>query len=384
MKIPLPALAVALLLAGCSGPSPDSADAGPDVALSLDASANQTLQERRAMQFVGGHQEASMPLQVTFTQTEMCVFAAELCGASVKHVDLTPIVPADVPVELTIELTGDGNYQIQLPTEGVTLVRYSDSYDSGTYRIAAMMVRSSAGTVGLTLHYVMASVGSTDAAVLDGFAQSVSRAEVVPAYLPASAELRPGDTIRASGGGLEELVLFGPDGTAPLRASAAPFNLTVPDGYPVGTYSIVAAADEAVRLLGPDRPLTARQLSFVATAPVDVPANQAVTWEMALDNHPLVAGVVLQSKPTVDGMGVVSYPGNMDVALTTAGNVDVIAERMDCVVFVSCPMALLGSTSYGFWSGFLDERLVPGSYTGKVLMDGGRELQAYSWALVIA
>jgi hypothetical protein len=388
MRLPalglLAVLASAMLfLSGCASPeaaaTPADAD-GPDPADLTLGSASLPLMP---MRFAGGGHEATLPIDLAWAAADVCPFTNGICPQSVREVDLTPLVPAQVPVELSLAVAGDGNYDLRLLAgEGVTLLRYVEDYGAGTYRIDATLVRSPEGTVGLWAQYYLPSLLSVVEASLRGQAHAVSRDEVVPAFVPVAVELGPGDAINATGDGLTQLVLIPPRGEA-LRAVQAPFELRVPEGYPAGTYVAVVDSEEAVRLLGPDRPLSARQLVFAQTAPVDLAAGAVASWSMPVQGHPLVLGVVVGTKVTVEGSAVAAFPGNLDVKLTSPRNVDVVAERQECLVLVSCGMALLGSYSYGFSTDLLDEHLVPGEYAVSVTTDGGRDMQAWSWSLTV-
>ena len=377
--------AATLLLSGCASPKPPSAAdlAGEETkGPTGDAVGSDTL-PLMAMRFAGGGHEADLPLELAWAAGEACPLTDSLCPQALRRVDLTPILAAEVPVELSLTLTGDGNYDLWLETEGATLLQLVEDYDAGTYRLDASLVRASSGTVGLAVHYYLPSVLSAAGAILVGGAHAVSRDEVVPPFVPVAIELGPGDVVYASGAGISQFVLFDPDGE-PLRSVQEPFELRIPDDYPAGTYVAIADAEEAVRLLGPDRTLSARQLVFDQTAPVDLAPGAPSSWSMPVPGHALVLGVVVGSKPTVDGSAVAAFPGNFDVKLTSPANVDVVAERQECLVFVSCGMALLGYFTFGYSTDLLDEHLVPGQYAVSVTTDGGRDMQAWSWALYVA
>ncbi|HUR25944.1 MAG TPA: hypothetical protein VM327_08040 [Candidatus Thermoplasmatota archaeon] len=379
----LPAtLAILVAVSGCSSPGPKdtpSAVMPDDVAMDAQTDLNGTAHR---MVFAGGDQEASLSFELTFGPTDPCLFAASLCSHGLQEVDLTPAVPAEVPVGLTVELTGPGNYDLSLVSNEATVVRYEEDYSSGTWTIDAILVRGSSGTLTLTVQYVLPSVESAQGVTLAGRAHSSARGDVVPAYIPVAVELRPGDVINATGDGLTQFVVFPPEG-APLRAVAFPFGLRVPDTYPAGTYFVVADADEAIRMTGPDRPLSARAITYTRTEPLDVVPGQETTWEMAVPGHPLNAGVVLESKPTSGDLSLASFPGNFKARLTSPENVDVIAVDQPCTPAVDCGIVLAGHNGYSSPGTYLDEHLVPGTYLASMTMENGHDMRAYSWAISV-
>lgn len=385
----LPLLAFALLLmAGCSSKPSAPAAAAPQPAGGGDGGApqpgNDTLY---LLQFAGGYREAELPVAVTFAQTDTCLFL----GRSVcpeKSVDLTPIVPPGVPVELSVTLAVNSNFNAYITgDDAVSIVQYSSDYGSGTISIDVLLIRGGEGAVALTVQPVFPSAdGAAAGPSATGTAHSVVRASVVPAYVPVAVELNPGETVNATGDGLEQLVAYPPGGGPPVRDLTAPFGFQVPASGPAGTYILFATADEAVRLMGPgpNRTLSAHRLVYLQTDPVDLVSGQEATWDMAIPGLPVEAGVVLESKDTVpDCCSAGSFVGSRAVSLTAPGNVQVIMDHYDCMLVVACSMTLLGNTSEWYGAPFLDEHLVPGTYTASVKADQTNASQAFSWALYI-
>jgi hypothetical protein len=136
--------------------------------------------------------------------------------------------------------------------------------------------------------------------------------------------------------------------------------------------------------MGPNRTLTAHRLAFAQTDPQDIVVGTELTWPMALEGYPLHVGLTVQSKDTVQGSAFMAYAGNFHATVKAPGNVQVMLYDQTCtLVFLECGFALLGQQSFSGASELLDEHLLPGTYTASVTMDGGRDMQAYSWAVTI-
>lgn len=383
----LPLLAVAAvsltLLAGCSS-KPDVADAslpvpGEGAEMAAAAAVNQT---KVQLQFAGGYKESDLPVAETFAPTDLCTFSS--CPE--RPIDLAAVAPADVPVELSVVLSVNSNFGAYLdydPDE-VSIVQYSTESSSGTIAIDALLVRSGAGALQLVIVPEFPSFDALAAGPsVTGNVHSVVRASVVPAYVPVAVQLGPGEVLNATGDGLEQLVAYAPDGST-VRDTTKPFGLAIPDGAPTGTYILFVVADEAVRLLGPDRTLTAHRLVFMETEPVDLASGQPSTWEMPIPGLPVEVGVALESKETVpDCCSAASYLGPRTIGITAPGNVAILTEETDCLPLMGCPFTPLGRFSWWYGSEFLDEHLVPGTYAATVTPDQANNAQAFSWAVYI-
>ena len=372
-----------LFLAGCASdpPAVSEADltAAADPAQAPDAG-NTTLLPLR---FAGGDREASMPIEFTFAPTENCILGFTECPF--QRVDLTPLIPVDAPVELSVTLDSNTNTQGGVSgNDAVSFVMYSQERDQGQVRIHALLVRSADGVVELALGPIFPSADQMQSGGrVTGTAHTIARADVVPAYVPVAVQLGPGDVVEARGGGLEQLVVFPPSGDA-IRITTAPFQVELPADAPAGQYFLFAEADEAVRMAGPNATLVAHRLVYLEGDPVDVPMAQPTTWPLEIPGFPLIVGIEIESKRNVpDCCGVASYMGPRHVKMTTPANVDVLVEDVDCLPLMGCPLNPIGTSSNGYNTEFLDEHLVPGTYTASVLIDQANNMQAYAWAVYI-
>ena len=381
------ALVAALVLAGCA-----SKDADPSAEIGIpatDLSAGNVTQTMFPLAFAGGTREGELAISETFAANDACFFGFPDClGASVRTYDLTPIVPAEVPVEMSIQMDSQADLDVNFELVDAQFIQVSDDEDQGGggggngQRFDALLVRAESGTVTMTIRYGFPGPGAAQGITVTGIAHTVTRADVVPSFLPVAMRLEPGDVVNATGDGLEHFVAFPPSGE-PLRALQYPFSLQVPEDAPSGTWILIGDADEALRLLGPNRTLAAQLLDFVMTTPVDVPANQATSFTMDVPGFPLHAGVAFQSKPIADSFFAgVTILGNHEVSLVSPDNVDVVAGSATCQPF--CDLSFIGGIDeFGYSSGFLDEHLKPGSYTATITMETDNDVQAFGFALFV-
>lgn len=386
------ALVAALVLAGCA--SKDGAPAPTVGIAATDLEAGNLTQTMFPLAFEGGTREAELSISETFAVNDACFFGFPDClGASVRTYDLTPIIPAEVPVEMSIQMDSQADLDVDFELEDAQFIQTSDDADGGggggggggDERFDALLVRTESGTVTMTLRYGFPGPDSAQGVTVTGVAHTVTRSDVVPSFLPVAIRLEPGDVVNATGDGLEHFVAFPPSGE-PLRALQYPFSLEVPEDGPAGTWVLIGDADEALRLVGPNRTLSARLLESVETTPVDVVPNQATSFTMDVPGFPLHAGVGFQSKRVADSFfGGLTLVGNHEVALVSPEQVDVLDGAMMTCSPAFCDMSFIGGIDdeYAFSSGFLNEYLVPGSYEATVTMEASNDVQAYAFALYV-
>ena len=375
-------LVTALVLSGCS-----SADDAPTEAVGIaatDLTANSLNQTMFPLRFAGGTREADLLFTETFGQTDGCLIEFPACpAASQRALDLTPAVPAEAPVELTIKTDQDSSVDLELMASDTTILKMSEEGTASGTSLNVLLVRAPSGTLSLQL--TLASSINPNGATVVVSVHTVSRADVVPAFLPVAIELGPGDVVNATGDGLEHFVAFPPSGE-PIRSLQYPFSLTVPAEGAKGTYYLLASADEAVKLLGPNRTLSARLLDFVQTEPVDLAPNQATTFTMDVAGFPLHAGVGFRSKALAPDMFLhgLTLMGNHQVKLVSPDKVDVLGGAAVANCNPMCEVAFLGSMDgIGYSSGFLNEHLKAGTYEATVTMETSNDVQAYAFALSI-
>jgi hypothetical protein len=336
------------------------------------------------MRFAGSVAEGVVPITATFAVTDECNFSVTGCPGGVKSFDLTPVVAPNVPVELSASVTGDASFDIYLDFQDAESIRSSSKYDQGTETIDATLLRAASGTVSLVVVFYGPDYSNPQqSTTLQGAVHTVTRTDVVPAYVPVAVELGPGDTLNATGDGLSQLALFPPQGPA-LRVLKGPFNITLAADAPRGTYVAIAQAEEAVRLYGPNTTLSARLLEFTQSDTVDVAANGDTSWDLQMPGQPLIVGLQMESKGQVGQAAVLPLVGDHKVALQSPLNVEVLdAQPAQCGPTPWCSFALLGQTGWGYSSGFLDEHLVPGTYHATISMQASNDMQAFAWGLTV-
>ncbi|MEA3137239.1 MAG: hypothetical protein QOC71_1520 [Thermoplasmata archaeon] len=376
------ALVAALLLAGCSS---KGGDQGPDVGiLATDLQAGNVTQTVFPLEFAGGTREAELAISETFAATDACFLQFPQCvGPAERSYDLTPIIPSDVPVEMSIELDADNNLNIEFQMEEAQFIQQSEEGNGGANRIDALLVRAAAGTVTLVITYEFPDPSAAQGFTLTGKVHTVTRSNVVPPLLPVAIELGPGDIVNASGDGLEHFVAYPPTGT-PLRALQNPFSIQVPADGPKGVWYLIGDADEAVRFTGPNRTISARLLEIIETDPVDVASNADTTFTMDVPTQPLLVGIGLQSKrlnPPGFFAGA-SLLGDYQVSLRSPGNVQVISDGDACAPAM-CEQSVLRGISADYPSDFLGEHLTPGTYSATISVETANDIQAFGYALAI-
>ncbi len=369
----------ALLLAGCAAKD----EPEPQIGIpATDLAAGNITQTVFPLQFAGGTREASMTISETFAAGDACFIGFPDCiGAAERVIDLTAVVPAEAPVEMSIEVSADANVNLEFQLVDTQFIQVSEEENGGTMRIDATLVRAAAGTITLIATYEFPSPGSAQGFALEGLVHTVTRSDVIPSFLPVAIELGPGDVVNATGDGLEHFMAIPPQG-APLRAVQYPFSLKVPEDGARGTWFLIGDADEAIRMTGPNRTLSARLLEFTASDPVDLMPNQATSFTMDVAGQPLSVGLEIESKPSAAGFfSGASVLGNYEVSLRSPGQVEVLGTKESCTPW--CDFALLRSLTEGFQSAFLSEHLTPGTYEATVTLETANDLQAYGWAISV-
>lgn len=378
-----------ILVSGCSSPkkaaTADGSAPSPLGQPLLPAHAGNST-ALTPLRFAGDTVEGSLAIQESFAVTDSCFIGVPDCpDAGRRSYDVTALVAPNVPVELSAEVKADANYVVWLETKDAQTLRYNEKYNLGTTHLDATLVRSAAGTVIFHLQFYGPDFGNPQQAIpATGSIHTVSRNDVVPAYLPVAVQLKPGDRLNATADGLAQLVVMPPQGPA-LRVTTGPYNVTIPASAPAGMYIVMASAEEAIHLSGPaGASLQARLLDFAQTDPVDVASNADTSWDMAVSGQPILVGIELVSKASSPSTNSVApMVGANKASLQAPGNVEVLTDASADCGLTWCSFALFGQTGWGYSSDILDEHLTTGSYHATVSMKTSNNLQAYSWALSV-
>lgn len=369
----LAALLLASLLAGCAGQDAATDPASPE-ALTGAAAVLETA-EPQPLRFASGDYEGDLSGSETFSATDRCI--VDCSGAAVRTIDLTPIVPADAPVELVVDL--DGPVYGYLETTDTGIVRQEQSSGT-TFSLSALLSRAASGTVLLHFYKTgLVSLPPGDVAV-SWTAHSAVRAGVLVPYIPASLPLQPGDRLNLTGFGVEEAVLIAPDGGI-TRVTEAPFELTA--NGTAGQYILLMGGDEASEVLGPDVPMTARRLEHVAEDVHALNGNGDTMWAFTPPGIPLLVGISIRSADSpVDPFGggmrdLSAFTTGWSFAVTGPGNVEVLREDESF-----CQPLCGGGFQYATSTDYLQEQVRPGEYQYRVTYAGNGGA-AYGFALVI-
>lgn len=371
---------VALLLSGCAEDAPTETTTGSTTSLTSSLS----VQDEVPLNFASGDYEALASFEATFTGTDSCF--PQCSGTARQVIDLTPYVPAEAPVELTVNIQHDGSVESTLIFEEATPIRQDreggGQGGGGATQLSALMVRNSAGTVELRLTHRI-NPGSPNGVTATIEVRSVVRADVLVPGIPAAVNLPPGSILNFTNDELEQAVLITGDGTV-VRDLDTPFSLQVPNG--TGD-SIVMVLGGDTKVLGPNVTMEARRVVEEMTPPKDLAAGET-TLQLDAPKAPLLLGVVISSKnsgvPFLDGPSVL---GPFQVTVTSPANVAVLEE--DCQGgggggFPLCGAALaFGGDDAYFQTAFLDEYLVPGAYTVSITTQQVNGYEAFAYQVQI-
>ncbi|MEK6975613.1 MAG: hypothetical protein AABY18_04635 [Candidatus Thermoplasmatota archaeon] len=368
-------LAAVILLAGCTSKDPNSDDASAGTSTDLAGTAP-FLAPPTPLRFASGDFEGNLTGEATFSITEQCFFDCANGGEEVF--DLTPIVPADAPVELIVEVDG-ARADLEF-VDAFAMGADEDGFTGSGSSFAVIVIRGASGSVFLHVYNPGGFGFPPEPNPTASFqAHSVVRADRLVASVPAAIKLQPGQTLNLTDEDVEVGILIAPDGTME-RDVTAPFTLTA--NGTAGTYVVLMFGGDSTMVTGPDTTLTARRLAFVQDDPKPLTSGSATTWSFTPASRPLQIGLDITAAPTAAGFSVGSTMTQYEVTVTGPGNVEFISESQSCTP--SCGFVLAGNgRTYDFASEFLDERLQSGAYDVSVSYTGNG-MQAATWSVVIA
>lgn len=355
-------IVVALLVAGCADETPTAA---PDAPSGAPAAAP-FLAKQAPMQFASGAFEDNMTGEATYSITDQAIL-----GVNDGEVifDLTPIIPAEAPVEMTITLDANANLEfIEATATGDT--------SFGT-DFAFIVVRAPAGQVLLHVYNPGGFFPPNPAPTATFNARAVVRPDAVNPGIPVIVKLGGSDVVNVTGEDIDQVLVLDPQGTV-QRIEAAPF-MVAANGT-AGDYTLLVMGEQPVQLLGPDTTLRAKRLVVLEEAPHALTSGAETTWSVAIEGRPLAAVLVLEEVPTTPFFGVATAITAYDVEVLAPDQTPVIAQDNACQP--ACGMSLLGGLSIWLASEELDPALTAGSYQVSVTYTGNN-LQAYTLFLVI-
>lgn len=384
---------VLLLLSGCLG-GQDDPSAGEDPAQEdpeeddRDRQKENVVREPRALRFpLNGTWEEQKRITGSFEPQETGVGGGFFTGAFQAHIDLSDLVPEDVPVRLEASVRLDA---LEIPLVGPTgrvdpvdndTVWYEKDWrtpEAGRGELKGVVKRSPEGSVGLLLEaYVPGHEPPPDVQyVVEAKATAV--ADEVPDGVPVAFGLGGNETVvfEARGEGDAQVLVYSPDDEIVGRVSVLDEQeWTSPRGM-AGEYVVMAAhGSGSLRIVqqvesGED-PGSLRALGFERERgePVDVEPMDATSWTFEVDRVPLRVRLSLVGP---DGDAWVCF-GTASVSLASPQD-QVIGRAVECPSPTNVPFLYEEEWTWSTHVG--DERVVPGTYEVVVEADQLEGFQA--------
>lgn len=372
---------VALLLAGCSDPAPGGDDGVADGG-DADGNVAATQATDVPLGFAGGDFAGNLTGTSTFAITSQCAFDCPNDAQDI--IDLTPIIPANAPVELIVTVFGAN---CAITYEDTYAIGVEDGqrgeFDGQVATFAGVFIRAETGKVELHVYNPGGfGVPPEPAPTADWTAASLVRADRLVPGVPAAVTLQPGQSLNVTGSSIDEAILFAPDGLV-TRDAVAPFQV---NATAAGEHTLLMLGGEASPVRGPaGATLSARRLALLEGPPQDVQSGAPTTWAFDAPSRPLLAGLGLRYKETAGGFAAAPTTTQYDLSLSTPGGVEVARDGQTCAPV--CQFFLLSSNGDDFFdilafSDFLDERLTAGAYQATAQATG-TPMQGVAFALVI-
>lgn len=317
--------------------------------------------------------ELTLSQEGTFALGANCMpFGSAVPCTAESVIDLTPIIPYEVPVQVSLKLTDDAGpgafVSMNVRLEQASISSYQSTGEDDD--LVVVVVLMAGGKVEAVVTQFFPSFLPPAETKFTLEARSVVRPTVFPTYLPIALQLAPGDLLRAEGDKLDDFVVIPPGGRAIHHLGPHEYNATSP-----GRHIVVALGQGDINLRGPAstvlRPLL---IQFAEGAPHAVSAAQPdASWGFNIEGVPLIVGLVIETQEAAAGLGVLSFHGDYEVAITYGGAKVLTATESGCTP--SCEFTFIGDfrgTSYGT---YLDERFGPGDYEATVHFDTAASIQ---------
>lgn len=374
-------LAFAVLLAGCSGGDPGPSDAPAPTGAAPGASAAAPNATREPLAFSAAAQEHALTQDGAFAMSDSCLPFGDVVPCTGERVyDLTPILAADVPVQVSLAIEYDAgpgaSVHAYLRFDRAAATTYLETEDDG--ELVAVVVMQSGGRVEAVVQMFFPSLVPPADVNFNLEARTVVRPDVVPSFLPVAVPLRPGESLLAVGDGLEDFVVIPPGGTAIHHLGPYEYNATSP-----GQHIVIVSGQGDTRLHGP--PGTTMKALLVQAyegEPHAVTGGQDLTWGFTIDGVPLYVGLLLETVDQANGFAAAVFHGNYEMTVTHAGFDVLKAAETGCVV--SCGFSLVGSGTMGHHeSDFLEERLGSGAYEVRARFETANGIQVREFAAYV-
>lgn len=324
----------------------------------------------------------------SFGPAQTCPGTGCISEESRHEVDLTHLVPKDVPVALSIVANYNNESHVVIGSEfdlGVSAndaTVHSESYNEperGRIEMEVLLTRHE-GFVRLEVHRGFSGPSldlQTDYRVR---VASSTQADQVLSGIPVVVPMEPDLSLVATpaAGGEAELLVYGPDDRFIQRFDAAGnTTFTLADDDPSGDYVFVSSggSDPATLALSglDEEPASLLSLRHKLTRgdPVFVEPGGGANWEFQVKGHPMRVGVIAWNEDATVMMD------QIEVELVTPGGHSA-KSGASCAPCVS----MVGPDGYSYMIGAStplgSESLVPGMYTAKVTVDSmGFQAQHY-------
>lgn len=317
--------------------------------------------------------DASYAYDGSFAPAETGLGGGFFTGGFVKEIDLTDVVPAEVPTRLDITVTLDAeHFPVVGPTARADPVAngtvwyetYRHSPTAGMFVFGGIVKRTSAGTLGVSLEAY--TPGTTDPSRLDYMVEVnvTARPDAVPVGVPVAVTLGDEEAVTFETGEDQqaELLVYGPDdrlldrlyflGSEPWTVPAGSGGeLVVVPIWGAGELRILGGTDDdgtasTLRALGLDRTLGERHA---------LGTMETTTWDFTVKERPLRILVTVLGPPGEAWTCV----GTLDVALRAPSG-PVLERTAECPSPTNVPFMYEERRAWASHPG--DPWLVAGDY----------------------
>lgn len=351
-----------LLLAGCTdeaaSPQDDARPPGPAAPFAP---------KPEPMQFASGPYEDNLTGDATYSITDQAIIGV---NSGEVIFDLTPIIPAEAPVEMTITLDANANVEF-IDANAIGDTGFGTDF-------AFIVVRAPTGQVLLHVYNPGGFFPPNPAPTATFTARSVVRADIVNPGIPVAVTLGATDALNVTGEGIEEVVVFGPGGTL-QRVEVAPF--TVAANGTAGEYTLLVSGQQPVQLVGPDATLRAKRILAIEESPRALTSGSPTTWTVQMDQRPLQVRVVLEGGDNTPLFGVGAVMTQYALRVVAPNQVPILEASETCPGV--CNFVPFGGGIDVFDSSWLSPHLEAGPYHVEVTYTGNN-MQAYTTFYVIA
>lgn len=330
----------------------------------------------------------------SFSIEETGVGGGFVTGAFVQEVDLSDLLPREVPARVDIVVTLDAaaapvvgpTGRIDPVGNGTTWYTvHEDRQGPDRFEMGGVVTREAAGTFGIALEAYVSGPADPPEVGYSVQATVTAHPDRVPVGVPVAAMFSANETIRFVTGANDELelLIYGPDDHLMDRHFFLGHeDWTVPSGAG-GEYVVVpihGSGDLRILHNGSGEGsaiLRALGLRSETGAPHDLEPQGTVSWEFTLDRRPLRISLAVIGPSGTHW----SCVGNLQIRLDAPSG-SILAGTAGCPTPTNVPF--MYEERWEWTSFFGDGRLVPGDYEVLVentLWDGHHAVHTVEWYL---